>query len=608
MQLLDQSGGRAVVTVLKTDEPTNANTLAAGLVFCLALACDAATALDPPEGVADAAASLRTSSLVLVLCLASPSLFEAHNLSYLNDQRSVLLILLVFTSWAGLHYGGDGTRGADCVYVALATTAVLVVHDKGGIEPEGVAPEGKHGSPNRRRTVASLAAALLCYASLRGVLAAWRSAYEPAEHVLPETGLLGYALYGPWQSLPLAFGHGVGAVAGATVLLSPSAERSGLACLRLEASLCGVLMLACALAVQIGAAEQIDGLPILYGASSCASASEACAEANASRRLSAVIASPASLWLTGLGLLVFGFAFETRPASARCVAVVRRGRPAWVVPLVQEAVLTVVASLGLAAVCIVSFASFEGDALVPEVCLLVSLFAAGVALLDEGLFGWAGSCVYIVVTTYYQTEFVRTYTFDETVVHLTHWTLAFSTACFAAYLLLLLLLFTDCCSSNGSIAARTAGFFVSAGSSAAFMLYLAAAILSATTSGMIPHEFVQSGKGGPTMMSFVVEHYLPLLAWAPAIALRHEGHVLSRAWRIAAWFSPMVVVGCGFALFMGVAGQESPAFAAVEWLSSAACTFLAVAAWSFVGWPPKAKATGKAPPLAAKAESTMANA
>lgn len=570
------------------EERTNSNTLSAALLFCLAVACDAATAIDPPKGVADAAASLRSSSLVLVLCLASPGLYRPHQLNYLPDQRLFLIALLAALSFSGLHYGGEGTRGGDAAYVALVSAVVVGVHASGGIEPDELAPDG-NAATNRRRTVTSLAAALLCYASLRGLLTAWKSAWEPGEHTLSDTGLLGYALYSPWQSVPLAYGHGVGVVAGAAVLLSPCAEKLGIACLRIEASLCGVLMLASALVVQIGGAEQIDGLPILYGPSACASAREACAEANASRRFSAVIANPASLWITGLGLLVFGFAFETRPSRRQNLQKLQsEDSSRSIVPVVQEAMLTVIVALGVSIVAIWYFGSFEGEALVTELCLLSSLLGAGVALLNGSKIGWCGSLIYVLSSATFQAEFVQTYSFDDTVVHLTHWTLFFSTGCFAVYLVLLIpsVFFSQSSSAEEStLVERCAGCLVCAGSSAAFMLFLASAILTATSSGRIPSNYVKSGKGSATMMAFVLEHFVPLLAWAPGIALRPECHDFSYRTRVAAWAAPLVLVGGGFALYMALTGNESPAFASVEAWSAAACTILAVFAWLLVGLP-----------------------
>ena len=110
-----------------------ARLVGAAAAFALALVVDALLAGAPSEFV-DAPASLRGTSIVFVILVASPVLVNPNTLYVGVWQKEVFGGLLLVLAMGGMHVGSQWTRIFDALLLAVLATGAIGLFSSSGID------------------------------------------------------------------------------------------------------------------------------------------------------------------------------------------------------------------------------------------------------------------------------------------------------------------------------------------------------------------------------------------------------------------------------------------------------------------------------------------
>ena len=529
---------------------------AASALFLAAIVADALGALLDPRIAAPA--TLRGTGLVLAACFSAPVLCNPKRGVHGAWQRPLIGACLLLAAMLGLHTGDTGVRAADALYTLLVGYSCVWLFGAGGVDEQG-----KSADPNAlehavRASASMLSAGLLLYASLRVLRAGLVHAAEvdgavvaPAAHLAGNVSASGprftaraYAHASETSTLSAAFGGSVGI--GAALVLAANAPhlRFGLEAVSLQLAVGGPRP---PRRRRHAAAEQQTQLPTL-GAGTCAGAAGDCSAAAEGRRFAVANTPSDALWLLALGLAVLALPTRRRRAGAALGAIADGSVP-WGAALFGVLVVFVAALV---------HCTFVGpQAYVDAVALAVLGGAAWALAVDL----WSGAAVgaigYVVFLVLASEELGPCAVFSQ----LTN----VSLACLVGALVLLLLLdaTTLLCVFGWYPTARAV--LAVAGTSIALLLLLASSCLTLAYSGQL---FAENATGLPPArqaLKWLLQHQLPLLAWAPVFATAEVGlRVLSpRVYRLV-WIGAAVDVAIVYAIVLAALGVEAPALAYVD--------------------------------------------
>ena len=210
-----------------------ARLVGAAAAFALALVVDALLAGAPSEFV-DAPASLRGTSITLVILVASPVLVNPNTGFVGIWQKEVFGGLLLVVAMGGMHMGSQWTRFFDALLVAALATGAIGLFSSSGID---VTSKKLVAAPDMtalvRKSAIAIASAFLLYAGLRILRLALVSPHRAAHLRLAVVGhantttttapttVRGYGVESDSASLLVAFG---GAAIGGHRPLCPRAR------------------------------------------------------------------------------------------------------------------------------------------------------------------------------------------------------------------------------------------------------------------------------------------------------------------------------------------------------------------------------------------------
>lgn len=528
------------------------NTVVATAVLASAVMMDAFTAHDGRGAAEERPTSLRSTAIVLILCVAGPPLRDW----LAQVQRVVLLALLAGVAMLGQHVAAEPVRVGDALYLGGTVLVLTLTHRFLPLEmadkrvSKGMAPWA------RRDSTTALPCALLFYAGLRQVRASLQHGVAAAA-VRTASEQVGYAHASGMSALSLAFSGGAAAAVAALVMLSDDVRAVGTAAAAPTLLVGALAQVAGAFVATMSFAEQVKALPVLFAPDTCmdsahAAATTACAEARAARRLAQVNTSPALAWLAALGTFVLAFAPSLRP-GARGATVDQ----AWVAGVVSPSILYPV----LAAVaCIWSvqvYCSFEGVYSTHEWAVVVAIIGAFATPFFDSL---TGGLMFAGALLVDQTSLLLEANGAAYVAHPTFSALLITVGALVLHLLGGSLLECTCTWKRVpdrwvpvyDAAHAAVGVLAVAGTSVAVLLFCGSATLFGTFSGTLPPEtWLRGGsddRWARSIAGFTAVHFLPAIVWLGCIATRCEATELSVGARAVAW----VVAGLATPLLWGL--------------------------------------------------------
>lgn len=579
-------GARGHSRIDETDGAPNGSvephTVCSACLLVVALLCQSIAAPDPPVGVGDAPSSLRVSSLVTILIYSSPELRGCG----IIKQRFVFLVILVALSFAGEHYAGPYSRIGDVVFTGLTMLMAVQVFHTGGIESSEVRPdsEANASGKHRRQTVSGLCSGLLLYVGLRGFRLAFSSAEEArtyaVQYVVGEETIqtYGYAHSTPACSIPLGFGYGVAIGTAIVVGFHSEAHDVGSGAIAFEVATCAVAMAVAALWAMLGMSEQFDALTPLYGVGACAGDRDLCKEAYRARRFVAVNNSTAPLWITALAAAVFSFAVEKRLKEEKIL----QTELARALELLKREGFGAGCLLAtLAVFAAFSYSSIEGEQYHTDIVFILSLISIFVSMFGGTL---TGSSIYILSMGYEKYRLVDTYGTERVYNHLTHVTLTVALICMSVHVLVAT--FKEVCFMcsviTKSVKIDTFLAIVAIfGTSLSCGLYIASCLMISGTNGGLPDdEALRDSSGKRTMITFILDHFVPFFAWVPLYACRCEVQCVDWYTRVTAYCVAVPFVVSLYLIVLAVMDAPAPSMLIVEMVPTCLAAVGGLTAWA----------------------------
>ena len=259
-----------------------ARLVGAAAAFALALVVDALLAGAPSE-FADAPASLRGTSVVFVLLVASPVLVNP-NTNYVGVwQKEVFGVLLLIVAIGGMHVGAQWTRFFDALLVAVLAAGAIGLFSSSGIDVTSkklVAATDMTALV--RKSAIAIASAFLLYAGLRILRLALVSPHRAAHLRLAVVGhantttttapttVRGYGVESDSASLLVAFG---GAIAIGTAIALFAREQEfggfGVESLRTQLSAAAAYTGLAGFATLLTVGDQLAEMTIVFHKNAC---------------------------------------------------------------------------------------------------------------------------------------------------------------------------------------------------------------------------------------------------------------------------------------------------------------------------------------------------
>lgn len=516
------------------------NAITASSFFIAALVTDALTAR---EVAVDAPSSLRGTSLTLVMLFASPVIIQKEIGVYGWLQRPTITALLFAAAFGGLHEGGAMTRAFDSFFLTIVCVIAVLVYSLGGVDETTKSLEN---AKKQERVVSTsscmLSGSLLLYSNLRILRAAMRHPSETREFGVPIANstdfVRGYAFSSDVATVSCSFGAALGIGAAFVMVVHVKNFAQGTGAVALQLGVAGVFQLLSAFSASLSTGQQILHLPVLFAEMACTSTVGGCQAAQMSRRFSTTNTPVAGLWLSAIGLLALAFPPALRLNSAADVA-----RANWsVVGMVFSS------SAGIAAFLIIvsnlRFGSYV------DAVLILTLFSI---IWSSFIDSWSGCIFYIAGFIWDEVVFVQTFGINVALSHATHVILYFN-----AGLLLLHVLFVGLSRTTGvRFFELWTGAVTIAGTSVATALFTASACLVAGYGGQIDAVY-NAVDGPPQAARFCVQHFIPVIVWAPLFSCRCEINLLSRTTRALVWVLSVPVAVAAYAIVLLILGTAPP--------------------------------------------------
>jgi len=525
--------------------------------FIAVLVSDALTAIDSTDH-ADVPASLRGTSLALVCCFAAPVLMRPERQIYGWFQRPIIGTGLLAAALLGVHHGGSQTRTFDALYTTVVSLAVTWLFSAGGVDEAARADSEKGQKIDKAISTSSamLAGSLLLYGSVRILRAGLRHPAEVSSFRVSPMGLhnasdtiqtLGYAYASDVATIAVSFGGAVGIGAAIVMVYHVRELASGTGTVALQLGVAATFQIVAALAAALTYGDQVNWLPAVFGEAACRGVSDACAAAATSRRFSSVNTQVPGLWLSAFGMYALAY-----PPSNRFSDRTQVSNYVWDMAGSLFGLAAVSASLGLVFV----YSDFSGQGGHTDYVMLISIFAIYWSVFWDT---YAGTIVYLVAFIVEEALYVRDYGFETLFSHLTHVTLVTCTALLTLHVFLQTLLFAY----QPRWLQVFLGMVTSAGSSLAIGLYCASACLLMINNGSLGN-LQDTDDGTRFAISFILQHFVPALVWAPLYTCRCEIQLLSRLQRLVVWLGILPLVLIAYAICLVVLAVPPPTASLID--------------------------------------------
>lgn len=477
-----------------------------------------------------------------------------------------------------MHEQARETRFGDALFITLVSLAVVYIVHQGGIETERIRPDKQHDKPHKRQTTAALCGALFVYSGLRGLRAAFVAAQVASDYTIQYNTVsgtarsAGYAYSSTDTTVPLSFAHGTTVCIGLVILLHDDARVVGSSAVAYEVGAAGLAVLVAATWALLGKSRGIEVLNLLYSTGACRGDENTCFHAARARRLVMVNNNSASAWLSGLAALAFSFAIERRFLDTKT-----RAESMWQ----RQGVGVSLAMLVAMIVAALTYSRFDGAQYHTDIVLLASIAAIFVSATTDTLLGTA---LYAAAMSYEQMELLQNYGSQRVFVHLTHVSLfclllvMWAWVAAAALKDLLSIWFKL---RDKSVINQVMGAASAAGTSLSFGLFVASALLLAASNGSLPQEDDVFRGGSPrrSLIAFLIDHFLPFLAWAPTYVCRCEVLLISAWSRAVAWLFALPMAAAVYFAVLWSLDQSPPAAAVMQVAPMSAVGFAGLAAW-----------------------------
>jgi hypothetical protein len=463
-------------------------------------------------------------------CFAAP-LVQNKDIGYTGWlQRPVLAALLVAVASVGEHHGGPVMRAFDAAAATIVLLLTTWAFSAGGFD-ENVKEDNKKAKRLKRAMATGpimLAVSMMLYGNLRILRVGLLHSFEAssfkvyADGIANASSLLtptGYAYASDMTSSAVSAGAGLGIGASAVVAVHARELAEGTRPVALQMGAVASFQVVAALSASMGIGTQMNNLPALFGETACRTADDVCQAAATSRRFAIVNTPVPGLWMSALGMFAIAYPRSTR---FRDESEVKSYEWSW-----WRAALTRAATIVSLLVVFVN-CTFSGPALTTELTLLTCIAAIFVSSFWSTLLG---SLIHCVAMTTEEAFYVSHYGFEELFSHLTHLTLVVSTS------LLILHSLVDLMSTltPPTVAMRWwKGVIVTAGTSLSSALYCASACLLMVTNGSLG-ELQDTHDGLWFAKAFVLQHFVPFLAWAPLHSMRCDVNFLTWQQQILIW-------------------------------------------------------------------------
>lgn len=547
--------------------PAHSNALVAALFFVAVLVADALTAIDTTNH-ADVPSSLRSTSLALVSCFAAPVLVRPEKGVYGWLQRPIIGSALLAAALAGVHHGGVMTRAFDAFYTTLVCLAATWLFSAGGVdEVTRASSKGDKIDKAVSTSSAMLAASLLLYGSIRIMRAGLSHSNEVRQFRVQPTGMydasaaiqtLGYAYASDTATVAMSFGGAVGIGASIVMVVHVRELASGTGSVALQLGVAASFQMLAALAASLTYGDQVDWLPAVFALGACVGPTDSCDAATTSRRFAVVNTQVPGLWLSALGLFALAYPVDNRFKDRNEVVNYVWDSAGSIFGLVV---------VGGALLLIYAYSDFSGSGGHTDYVALIVVFAVYWGVFWDMLIGT------LIITVAYAVEeafYVANYGFETLFSHLTHLSLVVCIGLLAVHSVVqgALVFWQPRWLQVGL------GMLTAAGMSLSVGLYCASCGLLMSANGAIELPADVDG-GSHFAISFTLQHFVPVLAWAPLYACRCEIQLLNRCQRLVVWLLVVPLVGAIYALCLAAMDISSPGMAALDPIAAAGC-FLGV--------------------------------
>ena len=239
-----------------------------------------------------APASLRGTSLVLLLCLAAPLVQNHETLVFGRFQRPLLAFLLAVASFVGRHTGGIDVRAAEAFFLILISMSSIGLFCVGGVDEKA-----KSVSKSVQNDCLTLTSALVFYTSLRLLRVGALVPLEARDYKLIELDFNGTTISerGYAYADDAATAHAIAAgVTGLLVSLLIFWHNS-IDDRRLPLAAAALVMFVCALAQTLALGTTITQLNAVFGDAACNG--DDCDATEQARRLGIINNGHAQTWL-----------------------------------------------------------------------------------------------------------------------------------------------------------------------------------------------------------------------------------------------------------------------------------------------------------------------
>jgi hypothetical protein len=556
-------------------EHHEANVLCALSVALIGPALDALFAL-PGVVLDDLPASLRTTSLALVVILGAPSIRKDR--LFVLEQRGVAGLLLAASAFVGLNAAESTGRNADSIFALVGTLAAVAA-----VATQGV--NRQIGEKLRARVVreqnTAFLAALLFYLGMRTLRHALALPSETLAFKVShgDVGSPGFAIANDHVVLGNAFAGALTVAFASIVLLNYDLVfRVGSDALATIAGVLGCFVFLGALFAQLAAYTAVDKLPALFSSAACAGSYVECLAAYRARRFFIASNATAVPWTCAISMATFAFSHARRTTS-------RRAHFMYVPRVLSPEAVAVLVATALALSFVVGFAAEEAVAAGSNATLELALLVLSVPFALFRLpfvactLHATGQVLYILSRIDGATGFRMTF--------FTHWSLvatlvltvvvgALSAFCYSLYA------FTPrqrlVCEPLEAVTAVA----LVALASVQFFLTLGTLGMSAGYTGV----GYSSGSYGwvATGYQYTVQHSVSFFFAAALFATRYEHHALSRTLQRVAWFVPPPLLGVAWtATILSVSGGSDPYTEFVDPTSFCVGVSAAAIAWTGCG-------------------------
>ena len=557
------------------------NCIVSCVLFIGSLLIDAASALDP-QPIHYAPLSMRSSSIILIACLASPPIRQ----QFVFTQRLILAIALAAVSLVGSHVASKGSRFADVMFTFFIGVMTLSSYMQGGTESlKSSSKTMSSDAPafTKRDTVCALAISTLFYSSMRIVRQTIVYASNVESFSISTTSWSGngtvvspgYAHMSVASLLSVGFGGAIGFAVSVNLLASNSLRQVGTGAKRDILLISAFFQFAAAFWATVALSDQQEELSVLFSASACSS--DSCPASGFGRRFAMLNGSPVAIWMNALGTFVLAYTpmSDSEPKSALRSPIV-----------IVWGLLSTVACAGV----VFAYSSFSGGGIYVEISTLIAI--TGVTI---GAFWNAelGSIIFAAGIGYDEFTSVSKYSLLTILTYLTHCSIFLGTLCLLLRTVVVFIVEVGWKVFGPNVTDvldDVVGVLTVAGMSIFTFLYLATLSLLSTYEGALlgPNSYEEGPQQyARSLIAAVLEHWLPILIFLP---LYRTKQVLNLAfwWKFAVWIAAVVLSILMWVVALFIAGRDAEHADAYTWGSEfnfIGLTFLqTLVPWSIVSF------------------------